>query len=102
MFRKALVLSYGAAAYLAFLVTLLYTVGFLAGVAVPKGIDDRLVTVPARERARARARPPDAPQRQPRPSQPNRRLQPRPRRPVQRQLPAQIPDSFFLVQSSRH
>ncbi|GAB3829799.1 methanethiol S-methyltransferase [Dactylosporangium cerinum] len=40
MLRKAFVLIYGATAYLAFLATLLYTIGFLAGVAVPKGIDD--------------------------------------------------------------
>ncbi|GAA3214016.1 methanethiol S-methyltransferase [Dactylosporangium siamense] len=43
MLRKALVLVYGATAYLAFLATLLYTIGFLAGVAVPKGIDDGAV-----------------------------------------------------------
>ncbi len=40
MVRKAFVLGYGAAAYLAFLAALLYTIGFLAGVGVPKGIDD--------------------------------------------------------------
>jgi protein-S-isoprenylcysteine O-methyltransferase Ste14 len=40
MLRKAFVLVYGATAYLAFLAALLYTIGFLAGVAVPKGIDD--------------------------------------------------------------
>ncbi|WP_327003414.1 NnrU family protein [Dactylosporangium sp. NBC_01737] len=40
MIRKALVLVYGATAYLGFLATLLYTIGFLAGVVVPKGVDD--------------------------------------------------------------
>jgi protein-S-isoprenylcysteine O-methyltransferase Ste14 len=40
MIRKALVLVYGATAYLAFLAALLYTIGFLANVAVPRGIDD--------------------------------------------------------------
>jgi protein-S-isoprenylcysteine O-methyltransferase Ste14 len=40
MIRKALVLVYGATAYLAFLAALLYTIGFLANVAVPTGIDD--------------------------------------------------------------
>ena len=43
MIRKALVLVYGATAYLAFLAALLYTIGFLAGVGVPKGIDDGAV-----------------------------------------------------------
>lgn len=40
MVRKAFVLMYGATAYLAFVAALLYTIGFLAGVGVPKGIDD--------------------------------------------------------------
>ena len=40
MIRRALTLGYGVVAYVAFLVTLLYTVGFLAGVGVPKGVDD--------------------------------------------------------------
>lgn len=40
MLRKVAVLSYGAVAYLAFVAALLYTIGFLAGVVVPKGIDD--------------------------------------------------------------
>lgn len=40
MIRKAFILVYGAAAYLLFLATLIYTVGFLAGAGVPKGIDD--------------------------------------------------------------
>lgn len=43
MFRKSAVLVYGATAYLTFLAALLYTIGFLAGVAVPKGIDDGAV-----------------------------------------------------------
>jgi protein-S-isoprenylcysteine O-methyltransferase Ste14 len=40
MVRRALVLFYGAVAYLAFLAVIAYTVGFLAGVGVPKGVDD--------------------------------------------------------------
>jgi protein-S-isoprenylcysteine O-methyltransferase Ste14 len=40
MIRRVLVLGYGAVAYLVFVATLLYTVGFLAGAVVPKGIDD--------------------------------------------------------------
>jgi len=40
MIRRALVLGYGTMVYLIFLATLLYTIGFLAGVAVPKGVDD--------------------------------------------------------------
>jgi len=46
MVRRAAVLAYGGAAYLGFLITLLYAVGFLAGVGVPKGVDDGAV-VPA-------------------------------------------------------
>lgn len=38
--QRALVVGYGAVAYLLFLAALGYTAGFLAGVAVPKGIDD--------------------------------------------------------------
>jgi protein-S-isoprenylcysteine O-methyltransferase Ste14 len=40
MIRKALVLGYGAIAYVAFLLVFAYTIGFLANVAVPKGVDD--------------------------------------------------------------
>jgi protein-S-isoprenylcysteine O-methyltransferase Ste14 len=40
MIRRALVLGYGAVAYLLFLGVLAYTIGFLAGVGVPKGVDD--------------------------------------------------------------
>lgn len=40
MVRRLLVVAYGAVAYLAFLATFAYTIGFLAGVGVPKGIDD--------------------------------------------------------------
>ncbi|MEV4133181.1 methanethiol S-methyltransferase [Dactylosporangium sp. NPDC049742] len=40
MIRKISVVGYGAAAYLAFVAALLYAIGFLAGVGVPKGIDD--------------------------------------------------------------
>jgi protein-S-isoprenylcysteine O-methyltransferase Ste14 len=40
MIRRALVLAYGAVAYVLFLATLLYTIGFLAGLGVPKGVDD--------------------------------------------------------------
>jgi protein-S-isoprenylcysteine O-methyltransferase Ste14 len=40
MVQRVLALAYGAVAYLVFLVTFAYTIGFLAGVAVPKGIDD--------------------------------------------------------------
>ena len=40
MVRKAFVLGYGAVAYLAFVAALLYTIGFLAGVGVPKDVDD--------------------------------------------------------------
>lgn len=46
MITKATVLAYGAVAYLAFLASLLYAIGFLAGVVVPKGVDDGTV-VPA-------------------------------------------------------
>jgi protein-S-isoprenylcysteine O-methyltransferase Ste14 len=40
MIRRASVVGYGAVAYVAFLVTLLYAIGFLAGAGVPKGVDD--------------------------------------------------------------
>lgn len=40
MIRRTLTLAYGAAAYVAFLGVLLYTVGFLAGAGVPKDVDD--------------------------------------------------------------
>jgi len=40
MARRVLVLGYGALAYLGFAVVTLYTIGFLAGVGVPKGVDD--------------------------------------------------------------
>jgi protein-S-isoprenylcysteine O-methyltransferase Ste14 len=40
MIRRAAVLAYGAFAYVVFLATLLYAIGFLAGVGVPKGVDD--------------------------------------------------------------
>lgn len=40
MIRRVLILAYGAIAYLLFLGTFAYTIGFLAGVAVPKGVDD--------------------------------------------------------------
>jgi methanethiol S-methyltransferase len=40
MVRRVLTLAYGAFAYLAFLATFGYTIGFLAGIAVPKGVDD--------------------------------------------------------------
>jgi protein-S-isoprenylcysteine O-methyltransferase Ste14 len=40
MARRMLVLGYGAAAYLLFLVVFAYTIGFLAGVGVPKDVDD--------------------------------------------------------------
>src|SRR5262245_34636875 len=40
MVRKALVLGYGVVAYLGFVVVLGYTIGFLANVVVPKGVDD--------------------------------------------------------------
>lgn len=40
MARRILVFGYGAVAYGIFLATLLYTIGFLAGVGVPKGVDD--------------------------------------------------------------
>jgi protein-S-isoprenylcysteine O-methyltransferase Ste14 len=40
MIRKALVLGYGTIVYVAFLALFAYTIGFLANVAVPKGIDD--------------------------------------------------------------
>jgi protein-S-isoprenylcysteine O-methyltransferase Ste14 len=40
MTRRVLVLGYGAVAYLIFVATAVYTVGFLAGTGVPRGIDD--------------------------------------------------------------
>ncbi|GAA3399035.1 methanethiol S-methyltransferase [Cryptosporangium minutisporangium] len=40
MLRRVLVAGYGAVAYVFFLVTFLYTIGFLARVAVPKDVDD--------------------------------------------------------------
>ena len=40
MFRRASVLAYGVVAYALFLGVLLYTIGFLAGVGVPKDVDD--------------------------------------------------------------
>ncbi len=40
MIQRVAVLAYGAAAYLAFLLTLIYAIGFLAGAAVPKGVND--------------------------------------------------------------
>jgi protein-S-isoprenylcysteine O-methyltransferase Ste14 len=43
MVRRALVVGYGVMAYVIFLASLGYTVGFLAGVAVPKGVDDGTV-----------------------------------------------------------
>jgi protein-S-isoprenylcysteine O-methyltransferase Ste14 len=43
IWRRAVVLGYGLLAYLAFLVTVLYYVGFLANVGVPKGIDEGAV-----------------------------------------------------------
>jgi methanethiol S-methyltransferase len=39
MVRKVLVVGYGTIAYLIFLAVLVYTIGFLANVGVPKGID---------------------------------------------------------------
>ena len=38
--RRGLTIAYGAAAYAVFGVTFVYTIGFLAGVIVPKGVDD--------------------------------------------------------------
>jgi len=40
MVRRAMVVAYGAAAYVAFLGVFAYTIGFVANVGVPKGIDD--------------------------------------------------------------
>jgi len=40
MLRRAAILGYGAIVYLAFLGVFGYTIGFLAGVGVPKGIND--------------------------------------------------------------
>jgi protein-S-isoprenylcysteine O-methyltransferase Ste14 len=40
MTRRILVLGYGVVAYLAFLAAFTYTIGFLANVGVPKGVDD--------------------------------------------------------------
>jgi protein-S-isoprenylcysteine O-methyltransferase Ste14 len=42
MLRKISVIAYGAVAYLGFVAALLYAIGFLAGVGVPKGVDDGL------------------------------------------------------------
>ncbi len=38
--KKTLVLTYGAIAYLAFFAAILYMIGFVANIGVPKGIDD--------------------------------------------------------------
>ena len=46
MTRRAVIVVYGVVAYGVFLCTLVYTIGFLAGVGVPKGVDDGVV-VPA-------------------------------------------------------
>jgi protein-S-isoprenylcysteine O-methyltransferase Ste14 len=40
MVRRAMILGYGAVAYVAFLGVFVYSVGFVANKAVPKGIDD--------------------------------------------------------------
>jgi methanethiol S-methyltransferase len=40
MVRRALAMAYGVVAYALFLGVLLYTIGFLAGVGVPKDVDD--------------------------------------------------------------
>lgn len=40
MGKRVLTLGYGVIAYLAFLAVFTYTIGFLAGVGVPKGVDD--------------------------------------------------------------
>ena len=40
MIRRILTLGYGVVAYLAFLAAFSYTIGFLANVVVPKGVDD--------------------------------------------------------------
>jgi protein-S-isoprenylcysteine O-methyltransferase Ste14 len=40
MARRILVLGYGVIAYVAFLAAFAYTIGFLANVVVPKGVDD--------------------------------------------------------------
>ncbi|HZN76956.1 MAG TPA: isoprenylcysteine carboxylmethyltransferase family protein [Micromonosporaceae bacterium] len=40
MMRRIAVVGYGVVAYLAFLALLAYTIGFLAGAGVPKGVDD--------------------------------------------------------------
>lgn len=40
MVRRLAALAYGAIAYLAFLGSFAYTIGFLAGLLVPKGVDD--------------------------------------------------------------
>src|SRR5689334_2563127 len=40
MIRRILALGYGGLAYAAFLAAITYTIGFLADVVVPKGVDD--------------------------------------------------------------
>lgn len=40
MARRVLTVVYGVVAYLTFLLVFVYTIGFLAGVGVPKGVDD--------------------------------------------------------------
>lgn len=38
--RRVLILGYGVVAYVGFLAVFVYTIGFLAGIGVPKGVDD--------------------------------------------------------------